>query len=109
MRKLPIDWIMKKTKDFRIESDTDYDVNIFAGTSTTTTTKTYTPLRAIQYTTVNNKTLAMGDVNDLGDDEKKPYFLFGKHNALRLGVYTIFLSETKKGEKILLSRFDMSK
>jgi hypothetical protein len=102
-------WIMKKTKDFRIESESDYDYNFFSGTGTTTTTKSYTPLRAIQYTAVNNKTLAMGDVNDLGDDEKKPYFLFGKHNALRLGAYTIFLSETKKGEKILLSRFDMSK
>jgi hypothetical protein len=102
-------WIMKKTKDFRVETETDYEANYFAGTSTTTITTSHTPLRAIQYGTVNNKSLAMGDVNDLGDDEKKPFFLFSKYNAVRMGNYTIFLSETKKGDKILLSRFDMSK
>jgi hypothetical protein len=102
-------WIMMKIKDFRVESSSDYEANYLAGTSTITTTTSHTPLRAIQYGAVNNKTLAISNVKDLGEDEKKPYFLFNKHNALRMGNFTIFLSETKKGDKILLSRFDMSK
>jgi hypothetical protein len=102
-------WIMKKIKDFRVETESDYNANYFTGTSTTTITTTHTPLRAIQYGAINNKSLALGNVNDLGEDEKKPYFLFSKYNVVRMGGFTIFLSETKKGDKILLSRFDMNK
>ncbi len=102
-------WIMKKTKDFRVESESDYNHNFLTGTSSLSISTSYTPLRAIQYGGVNNKSLDIGNVNDLGEDEKKEYYLFSKNNAVKVGNYLIYLSETKKGSNILLSRFDLTK
>jgi hypothetical protein len=102
-------WIMKKTKAIRQDSDIDYDNNYFTGVSTTTITTQYTPLRAIQYGSIDNKSLKISDMHDLGEDEKKAFYLFHSHNSVQLNNYLIFLSETKKGDKLLLSRLDMSK
>jgi hypothetical protein len=100
-------WFINKVKAFRAETSTDY-VSGFLHASRNTTTS-YKPLRTIRYGVIDNKTKALGTVNDLGENEKKDYYLFDNHNKVLLGDYVIYLSETKKGDKILLSRFDMNK
>jgi hypothetical protein len=100
-------WFMKKVKKVEKRTDTDFDFNMFSGTSTTTTYISYNPWKALQYGIIDNATMKMGPAKDLGDDEKRNYYLFQKHNTVILGNYTIFLNETMKGDKILLSRFDL--
>lgn len=98
-------WFMFKVKKIHESSESDY--NGFTGNLTITSTST--PLRSIQYSSIDNATNTMSDRKDLGDDEKRDFYLFNKHNQIGLGQYTIFLSETERGDKILLSRFDTSK
>jgi hypothetical protein len=100
-------WFMKKVKKIVKRTDTDVDINWFSGSKTTTTTTTYDPWRSIQYGIIDNKTLKMSAAKDLGEDEKRNYYLFQKHNNVSLGNYIIFLNETMKGDQILLSRFDL--
>jgi hypothetical protein len=100
-------WFMKKVKKVEKRTDTDFDFNMFSGTSTTTTYISYNPWKALQYGIIDNATMKMGPAKDLGDDEKRNFYLFQKHNTVILGNYTIFLNETMKGDKILLSRFDL--
>jgi len=45
----------------------------------------------------------------LGDDEKRKFYQFPDKNVLKLNNYVIYLSETLKGDKVLLSRFEHTK
>ncbi len=100
-------WFMKKVKKVEKREDSDFNTNLFTGTSTITTTISYNPWKALQYGIIDNATGKMGAAKDLGDDEKRNYYLFKKHNTVNMGSYIIFLNETMKGDKILLSRFDL--
>jgi hypothetical protein len=84
-------WFMLKTKK---------EINIEGGSY---------PARTVQYGAIDNNTKAMSEVRDLGEDEKKDYYLFNKGFYVALDHYMIYLSETSKGDKILLSRFDILK
>lgn len=102
-------WIMKICRAFDSETDIDDSYNFYNGSSTRTVSTSYTPLYTIQYGSINKGEGSASDFKTLGEDEKRKYFLMNGYNSLRLDNYLIYLSETKKGDKLLLSRFDVAK
>jgi hypothetical protein len=102
-------WFMNKVKTIRVDTDADFSTNLLTGVSATVLTTSYTPLKSIQYGSIDNKSNTMGVVKDLGEDEKRDFYLFRKHNRSKLNQYQLFFSETIRGDKILISRFDLTK
>lgn len=102
-------WMITMCKAIDKDTDIDTDYNFFAGTRTTTVSTTYTPLYTIQYGVIDAATKKASDFKVLGEDENRKYYLMPDKNVLRLGKYLIYLSETLKGDKVLLSRFDLTK
>ncbi len=100
-------WFMKKVKKIEKREDSEFNTNLFLGTSSITTTVSYNPWKALQYGVIDNATLKMSAAKDLGEDEKRNFYLFKKHNTVNIAGYIVFLNETMKGDKILLSRFDL--
>ena len=92
--------------------DTDVDIddqyNFFNGSTTRTITSSYSPLYSIQYGAINKQDGTASEFKTLGEDEKRKFYLMNGVNRIRLNDYQIYLSETLKGDKILLSRFDVS-
>ncbi len=102
-------WMIKMCKAIDTDTDIDSDYNYFSGVTTTTTTTSYSPLYSIQYGIINAADGNASEFKTLGDDEKRKFYLFPDKNVLQLNNYVIYLSETVRGDKILLSRFDLSK
>lgn len=72
-------------------------------------TETCTPLLGFDYGSIN---IANGDLSEFksfGDEEKREYFLFSNTSSYKMGTNLFFFSETKKGDKILLTRMDLTK
>ncbi|MCO5233587.1 MAG: hypothetical protein LC105_08320 [Chitinophagales bacterium] len=88
-----------------IQKETDIDLDFFSKTTTTT----WTPLYSVQYGTIDLNKGTISDFKLLGEAENKKFYLFPSNNVLRLGQYIVYLSETGKGDKLLLSRMDISK
>ncbi|HNF48816.1 MAG TPA: hypothetical protein PKO18_06710 [Chitinophagales bacterium] len=101
-------WMLNICKAIDKDVDYDSDYNFFSGVKTTTTTSTFTPLNSIEYGTIDVATGATSDFKTLGEDENRKFYLMDNVNKVRLNPYLIYLSETTKGDKILLSRFDIS-
>ena len=101
-------WMMEMVKaiDKDIDSDTSY--NWFAGTKTTTTTATYSPFYSIEYGKLNLQNGTSSEFNTLGDFEKKKFYLYEKYNRIQLGDNVYFFSETPNGDKLLVSRLNIS-
>lgn len=97
--KAKIYWFMHKVKRVVKESYT----------SGTTVYTTYYPKRSIQYCSIDKASNAIGEVRDLGDDEKRGFYLFDSNCTADMNQYVLFFSETLGGGKILISRFDISK
>jgi hypothetical protein len=91
------------------DTDVDSDYNYFSGTRTTTFSTTYSPLYSIQYGVVDPSKGSASEFKTLGEDEKRKFYLFPDKNVLKLNNYIVYLSETEKGDKVLLSRFDLTK
>lgn len=102
-------WMILMCKAIDKDTDIDTDYNYFAGTRTTTVTNTYSPLYSIEYGVIDPVTGKASDFKTLGEDEKRKFYLFPDKNVVRLNNYLIYLSETEKGDKVLLSRFDLTK
>ena len=96
-------WLMKVCR--ATHEETDYDMGYFSST----VTKTWEPLFSIQYGTLDLNAGTASDFKILGEAEKKDYYLFPSKNVVRVNDFVIYLSETEKGDKILLSRIDVSK
>lgn len=92
-------WFMHKVKRVVSESET---VGSYVYTS-------YYGKRSIQYAAINKQTNQIGEVKDLGDEEKRSFYLFDSNNTAEMNNYILYFSETLKGDKILISRFDTSK
>jgi hypothetical protein len=86
-------WFMNKVKDIR-DGNPDY----FAK-----------PLYSIQYCTIDNKELTISENKDLGDHQEDAFFLYDPKYSTKLNDNLIMVSENKKGDKVLLSRFDLGK
>jgi hypothetical protein len=96
-------WLMKVCR--AMHEETDYDMGWFSSS----VTKTWEPLFSIQYGTLDLNAGTASDFKILGDAEKKDYYLFPSKNVVRMNDFVIYLSETEKGDKVLLSRIDISK
>lgn len=101
-------WMISMCKAIDKDIDIDNDYNFFSGVRTTTTITTSTPLMSIEYGTINVATGTTSDFKTLGEDENRKFYLMDNVNKVRLNPFLIYLSETTKGDKILLSRFDIS-
>lgn len=102
-------WMITMCKAIDKDTDIDSDYNFFSGTTTTTTTTSYSPLYSVEYGVINTATGTASEFKTLGEDEKRKFYLFPDKNVLQLNNYVVYLSETEKGDKILLSRFDLNK
>ena len=102
-------WMIHMCKAIDKDTDYDSDYNFFSGTTTTTITRTYSPLYSVQYGVIDPSIGTASEFKTLGDDEKRKFYLFPDKNMLRLNDFVIYLSETERGDKVLLSRFDLTK
>lgn len=102
-------WMITMCKAIDTDTDIDDDYNFFSGTTTRTTTTSYSPLYSVQYGIIDAPNGSASDFKTLGEDEKRKFYLFHGKNMLKLNQYVIYLSETIKGDKVLLSRFDLNK
>lgn len=96
-------WMMRMAKSTHKESHTTFGI----GSNTTTTT--WTPLYSMEYGSINIQDNSLSDFKTLGESEKKQFYLFPNVNSTMIGNYSLFFSETEKGDKVLLSRVDLSK
>lgn len=97
-------WMMRMAKSIHKESH-----STSVGFNTINTLTTWEPLYSMEYGSINIADNRLSDFKTLGDSEKKQFYLFSNTNSTRLGNYSLFFSETEKGDKILLSRVDLSK
>ncbi|MDX1936688.1 MAG: hypothetical protein SFU21_06210 [Flavihumibacter sp.] len=102
-------WMISMCKAIDTDTDIDTDFNFFTGVQTTTYTTSFTPLYSIEYGEIDVASGKASDFKTLGEDEKRKFYLMPDKFSLRLGNYVIYLSETIKGDKVLFSRFDITK
>jgi hypothetical protein len=102
-------WMVGECKAIDTDTDVETDYNYVSGVQTTTIRTMQGGLYTVQYGAIDPINGTAGEFKVLGDDEKRNYYLFPNNNSVKLGDYLIFISETSKGDKILLSRFDLSK
>lgn len=100
-------WLVSMCK--AVDRDVDFDVSYGFYSRTTTTTTSFTPLMSLEYGTIDVVSGATSDFKTLGEDENRKFYLMQDRSKVRLGGYLILLSETTKGDKILLSRLDITK
>jgi hypothetical protein len=96
-------WMMSICRAIHEEEDTDI------GWFTSSVTKTWEPLFSIQYGTVDLNKGTTSEFKILGEAEKKNYYLFPSNYQAKMDQYMIYLSETERGDKVLLTRMDISK
>jgi hypothetical protein len=96
-------WMMRMAKSIHKETHTTY------GFGSNTETTTWTPLYNMEYGSINIADGQLSDFKFLGESEKKKFYLFPNVSETRLANYSLFFSETEKGDKILVSRIDLTK
>ncbi|ACU07779.1 hypothetical protein FIC_01331 [Flavobacteriaceae bacterium 3519-10] len=102
-----INWVIEMVK--AIDKDTDFSSFMnFNGSTTNTTTTSYSPFYSIEYGKLNLAEGSSTAFRTLGDLEKKKYYLYDKYNRIQMGDYTYFFSETPNGERMLISRMDVT-
>lgn len=72
-------------------------------------TETCTPLLGFDYGSINIASGELSEFKSFGDEEKREFFLFKNTSSYKMGTNLFFFSETKKGDKILLTRMDLTK
>ncbi len=96
-------WMMRMAKSTHKESNTTF------GFGSNTVTTTWTPLYNMEYGSINIGDGELSEFKFLGESEKKKFYLFPNVSDTHLGNYNLFFSETEKGDKVLVSRVDLSK
>lgn len=66
------------------------------------------PMNGIDYGSIDLESGEMSEFKTIGEG-KKPFYLFSKTSGTQTGNYIYFFSETEKGDKMLLTRIDISK
>ncbi len=97
-------WLIKDVKSIREESNSS-----FVSLSTVRVKTTWTPLYQYEYGNINIADGALSEFKGFGDSEKKEFYLFSNTGTYQMDHYLFFFSETLKGDKILLSRMDLTK
>ncbi len=103
-----INWMIQLCKAIDKDTDFDSDYNFATGTTTTTATTSFTPLYSVQFGVIDPVKGKASDFKTLGADENRKFYLMPDKNKLQIDKYIIYLSETTKGDKVLLSRFDLT-
>lgn len=67
------------------------------------------PLYGFDYGSINIANGELSEFKTFGDDEKRDFFLFKNTSGYKMGKCVYFFSETRKGDKILLSKMDLTK
>lgn len=67
------------------------------------------PLYGFDYGSITIGTGELSEFKTFGDDEKRAFYLFTNTSSYKMGYNLFFFSETKKGDKILLTKMDLSK
>ncbi|MBC7744739.1 MAG: hypothetical protein H7096_06515 [Flavobacterium sp.] len=96
-------WLMRMVRSIHMESHTTYGFN------SNMVTTTWEPLFNMEYGSIRVADGQLSNFNILGESEKKNFYLFKKTDSARMSSYTFMFSETEKGDKILISRLDLSK
>jgi hypothetical protein len=102
-------WLIGECKAIDTDTDVESDYNYANGVTTTTIRTSQGGLYTVQYGAIDPIKGTAGEFKVLGDDEKRNYYLFPNINSVNLNNYIIFMSETTRGDKLLLSRFDIAK
>lgn len=97
-------WLIKDVKSIREESNSS-----FISLSTVKVQTTWTPLYQYEYGNINIGNGELSEFKGFGDSEKKEFYLFQNTGSYQMNNYLYFFSETLNGNKILLSRMDLSK
>lgn len=96
-------WMMRMAKSIHKESHTTF------GFSSNTETTTWSPLYNMQYGSIDISNGQLSEFKFLGESEKKKFYLYPNVNETRMGNYSLFFSETERGDKVLISRVDLTK
>ncbi len=97
-------WLIKDVKSIREESNSS-----FISLSTVRVKTTWTPLYQYEYGNINIADGELSEFKGFGDSEKREFYLFQNTGSYPMDYYLFFFSETLNGNKILLSRMDLSK
>jgi hypothetical protein len=92
-------WLLRSAKTVACSSETVGNVKI----------ETCEPLYGFDYGNINIATGELSEFKTFGDDEKRDFFLFKNTNSYKMGNNLFFFSETKKGDRILLTKMDLTK
>ncbi len=99
-------WLLRSAKT--VECTTEYVSNNTIGGGTTKI-ETCEPLYGFDYGSINIASGELSEFKTFGDDEKRDFFLFKNTTSYKMGKNLFFFSETRKGDKILLTRMDLTK
>jgi len=97
-------WLIKDVKSIREDTHSG-----FISLSTVQVKTTWTPLYQYEYGNINIADGGLSEFKGFGDSEKKEFYLFQNTGTYQMDHYLFFFSETLNGDKILLSRMDLSK
>ncbi|QHT69775.1 hypothetical protein GXP67_25580 [Rhodocytophaga rosea] len=100
--KKKLTWVMHMVK--AIDKSSSSDFNPFNGRSSTTTY--FSPLFSIEYGSIDLEKNKASDFKTLGEDEKRKFYLYPRNNMMSTTEHLYFFSETTKGDKMLISRFN---
>lgn len=92
-------WLIRSVKDANCIGEANAEQN----------TIECKPMNGINYGTVNLESGEISEFKTFGEDKKNPFYLFSKTAGYQMGNYLYFFSETEKGDKMLLTRMDISK
>lgn len=67
------------------------------------------PLNSVDYGYINLENGDISEYKTLGYDKKNPFYFFGKIGAYKWNNELYFFSENEKGDKMMLSKMDISK
>ncbi|HEX7414155.1 MAG TPA: hypothetical protein VF411_08920 [Bacteroidia bacterium] len=96
-------WLMRSAKSISKSSSSS------SSWGTTTTTTIWTPLYGFDYGSINIANGELSKFKTFGDDEKRSFYLFKNTVSYKMFNYLYFFSETERGDKILLTRMDLTK
>ena len=97
-------WLIQDVKSIREESSSS-----FVSLSTVNIKTTWTPLYQYEYGNINIADGELSEFKGFGESAKNEFYLFPNTGSYQLDHYLFFFSETMRGDKILLSRMDLSK
>ena len=93
-----LNWFIRSVKDVDCIGEANAEKN----------TIVCKPMNGINYGSINLETGEISEYKTIGEG-KNPYYLFSKTSGSPMGNYIYFFSETEKGDKMLLTRIDISK